>query len=165
VRRLRELLGRKGAVRHAHGRIALDTITCWVDVWAFEKALDAGGDAAVANAIDLYRGPLLPDESASWAIPVRQRLRTKFMHAVMDAGQRAEAAGRYDDALGLYRRWVLADELAEPFYQGLMRCFQRLDRLGEALETYGRLHEVLSVRGGAAPSPASERLYRKLGGL
>jgi two-component SAPR family response regulator len=37
-------------------------------------------------------------------------------------GRQMEAGGNWDQALACYRRGIDADELAEEFYQGMMRC-------------------------------------------
>ena len=61
-----------------------------------------------------------------------------------------------------YLRGLDADAAVESFYQGLMRCYQRLGRRSEGISSYLRLRQVLSVTLGLAPSPASERLYEEL---
>ena len=43
-----------------------------------------------------------------------------------------------------------------------MRAYGRLDRLPEAIGTYRRLRQLLSVTLGVQPAPASEQLYRTL---
>jgi len=163
VRRLRDLLGHKDAVRHSGGKLHLDPDHCWVDAWAFEQALDDGGPAAVTRAIALYRGGFLDgEEQARWAVPMRERLRRKFIQAVMSAAERYERDGQDALAIACYLRGIDADDLVETFYQGLMRCYGRLQRRTEAVSAYRRLRQVLSVTLGLAPSAATERLYQSL---
>jgi tetratricopeptide (TPR) repeat protein len=59
--------------------------------------------------------------------------------------------------LAQHRRW-----LAEPLYQGLMRCYAALNRHAEARSAYRRLRQTLSVTLGIAPSSDSESLARTL---
>lgn len=162
VRRLRELLGHKEAVHHGGGRLELDRRWCWVDARAFERALESGDPAGARRALDLYRGAFLDGEDASWTIPMRERLRGKFISAVLAAAQSLERLGAYEDALGCYRRGLDADTLVEGFYQGMMRCYARLNRPTEGAAAYRRLRQVLSVTLGASPSAESEQLYRSL---
>ena len=115
------------------------------------------------HAIALYRGAFLAQEvNASWATPARERMRAKFIQAVGKLGLHLEAASRHETAIDLYLRGLEADGLVEPFYQGLMRCYERLNRRTEALSVYRRLREILSVTLGVAPSSATQRLFETL---
>lgn len=162
VRRLREMLGRKATIRHGGGKLSIDPYGCWVDTWAFEQAMETGDHSAVERAIDMYRGPFLAAEDATWAVPMRERLRAKFIHAVMAIGEGNEQAGRHEDAIRCYLRGLDADNLVEAFYQGLIRCYGHLQRRTEAASVYRRLREVLSVTLGVAPSSATEQLFQRL---
>ena len=80
------------------------------------------------------------------------------------AFQSAESLTTVDreKAIAAYQRGLDADPVIESFYQGLMRCYQRLDRRTEAISAYRRLKQILSVTLGLTPSPATERLYQGL---
>jgi DNA-binding SARP family transcriptional activator len=60
-------------------------------------------------------------------------------------------------------RGLDADSIIEPFYQGLMRCYARLDRRAEAAAAYRRLKQILSVtwasRPPRPPSASTARLH------
>jgi DNA-binding SARP family transcriptional activator len=161
LHRLRGLSGHPQAVRQSGGTIGLDRRLCWVDALAFEGRLDGmnGGSQSSAGALDLYRGAFLAEDDVPWALATRERLRTKFTHAVGRTGEALEREGRYEKALELYRRGIEADNLIETFYQGLMRCYERLNRRTEALSTYRRLRDTLSVTLGVAPSTSTQRLF------
>lgn len=169
VRRLRDLLGEGDAVLQQGGQLWLDRACVWVDAWTFERALAAaretpnGSDAAIAPALALYRGAFLAeDEGESWPVAMRERLRGKFIQAVADHAGRLEAAHRDEEAIAWYLRGLDADSVVEPFYQGLMRCYHRLDRLPEAVSAYRRLKQTLSVTLSLPPSAGTEKLYRSL---
>jgi len=110
----------------------------------------------------LYRGAFLAGDEAAWAVPTRERLRAKFIDAVGRIGERLEAAERPEEAISLYQRGIESDNLIEPFYLGLMRCYDRLNRRTEAISTYRRLREILSVTLGIAPSATTQRLFEAL---
>ena len=55
-----------------------------------------------------------------------------------------------------------ADPAIEQFYQGLMRCYAKLDRRSEAIAAYQRLKRTLSVLLAIKPSAATEKLYQTL---
>jgi pentatricopeptide repeat protein len=61
-----------------------------------------------------------------------------------------------------YARGLDADDLAESFYQGLMRCHAAQGRIAEGIAVFRRLRQTLSVVLGVAPSTASEALVRRL---
>jgi DNA-binding SARP family transcriptional activator len=164
LHRLRKLLANDSAVRQAGGNLTLDERSCWVDATAFENRLHHGGDAAQASeaAILLYRGAFLAQEDAPWAMPMRERLRAKFIHAVGKLGVPFEGLGRYESAIDLYVRGIEADNLVEPFYQGLMRCYDKLNRRTEAVSAYRRLRDTLSITLGVPPCSATQRLFETL---
>lgn len=165
LHRLRKLLANGNAIRQAGGSLTLDDRCCWVDAAAFESRLGQGGDAGEASetAFVLYRGAFLAqEEDAPWAMPMRERLRAKFIHAVAKLGVSLEESGRYESAIDIYVRGIEADNLVEPFYQGLMRCYDRLNRRTEAATAYRRLRQTLSVTLGIQPSSESQRLFETL---
>jgi ATP/maltotriose-dependent transcriptional regulator MalT/DNA-binding SARP family transcriptional activator len=153
VLRLRALLGDADAVIQQAGTLSLDRSRVWVDVWAFEHSGDT----------DIYGGAFLPEEEdVPWPVPMRERLRARFIHGVGERGDTLEAQGRHEDAIELYLRGLDADSIVEPFYQGLMRCYAHLDRVAEAVSTYRRLKQILSVTLGLPPSATTERLRKSL---
>jgi DNA-binding SARP family transcriptional activator len=163
VHRLRQLLTVPDAVLQQGGQVSLDRDLVWVDAWSFERGLAADDARTVVDALELYRGAFLAEEEGeSWPVALRERLRGKFVHAVAEHAARLEAAQRHEEAIGWYLRGIDADPVVELFYQGLMRCYHRLDRLPEAVSAYRRLKQVLSVTLSLPPSEGTERLYRSL---
>ena len=165
LHRLRKLLGNSKAIRQAGGELTLDEEICWIDAQAFEREIDgAQSDMdGFDKTIDLYRGTFLAqEEDQPWVIASRERMRSKFIHAIGKLGYSFERAGRYESAIDLYVRGVEADPLVEPFYQGLMRCYDHLDRRSEAASTYRRLRQTLSLTLGVQPSAESQRLFATL---
>jgi len=165
LHRLRKLLGTGKAIRQTGGELTLDEKICWIDARAFERQID--GSQSDSNGFDkatgLYRGAFLAQEDGTpWVIASRERLRSKFIYAVGKLGSPLERAGRYETAIDLYIRGVEADPLVEPFYQGLMRCYDHLDRRSEAASAYRRLRQTLSVTLGVQPSTESQRLFATL---
>lgn len=174
VLRLRTLLGDGAAVIQQGGKLSLDRRRVWIDAATFEGALSAAetaareGDFAKARAhwrraFELYRGAFLAeDETEVWCAAMRERLRGRFIHALVAFAQQMEADGEYVDAIAAYQRGIEADAVVEPFYQGLMRCYDKLERRSEAISAYRRLKQILSITLGLAPSAATERLYKSL---
>lgn len=169
VHRLRGLLGDGDAVVQQGGLVSLDRSRVWVDAWAFERSLERPRGApaidaeAAARVLALYRGAFLAEEEGeSWPVATRERLRSKFIQAVATHAAQLEAQKRHEEAIDWYLRGLDADSVVEPFYQGLMRCYHRLDRMPEAVSAYRRLKQTLSVTLSLPPSAATEKLYQSL---
>ncbi len=173
LHRLRKLLGCDKAIRCSDNRITLDPRYCWVDTWAFERllgdtdALEPGDEAAcqarVRRAIALYQGAFLAgDTDSPWSASMRERLRSKFIRHVGRLAERLEAAGEVAQAAEHYRRGLEVDDLAEAFYQRLMRCYLHQGMRAEGLRLYQRLRQSLSLVLGIRPSPESEALRQRL---
>jgi DNA-binding SARP family transcriptional activator len=67
-----------------------------------------------------------------------------------------------DKAVECYQKGLEVDDLAEEFYQRLMKCYKRMDRRAEALVTYKRCYQILSAVLGIEPSPETEALVKEL---
>jgi ATP/maltotriose-dependent transcriptional regulator MalT/DNA-binding SARP family transcriptional activator len=160
VHRLRALLNDTDAIRQRSGLLAINRKLIWIDVLALEQALDG---SVPARAMDLYRGDFLPEEAgAAWTLTPRENLRAKFIGGVLHLASLHERSGDFEQAVRCYSRGIEIDELIEPFYQGLMRCYDRLDRRSEANGTYQRLRRALAVRLGSTPSASTQRLHQSL---
>jgi LuxR family maltose regulon positive regulatory protein len=168
VLRLRKLLGNHDVIVVSDELIGLNPQFCWVDLWAFESwiAQTAAAEAEIglsATALALYRGNFLPaDAEQPWTVKARERLRAKFVRLIETTAQPDEAAGHWEKALAYYLKGLEADDLVEAFHLGLMRCYRALGRPAEAITTYRRLRQTLSVVLGIAPSPAAEALAQEL---
>jgi DNA-binding SARP family transcriptional activator len=165
VLRSRKLLGSHEAIVVSDEAIGLNPHLCWTDVWAFEQRADAAeGQVDVGGAaLELYRGNFLPaDADEPWTAKTRERLRGKFVRLTEAVALKEERAGRWDQAIALYLKGLEADDLVEPFYQGLMRCYRALGRHAEAMSAYRRLRQLLSVVLGIAPSEPTQSLARAL---
>jgi ATP/maltotriose-dependent transcriptional regulator MalT/DNA-binding SARP family transcriptional activator len=163
LHRLRGLLGDNEAVIQQGGTLSLNPVRVWVDVWGLEEQLARGNALDSETLLDLYRGSfLVEDEGEPWSVTMRERLRGKFIHALVGQAQQLESAGRFDQAIEGYLRGLDADPVIEQFYQGLMRCYARLDRKSEAIAAYRRLKQMLSISLSLKPSPSTEKLYQSL---
>ena len=174
LHRLRKLLGRPDAIRFLDGRLTLDRRVCSVDVaffdgltqsfhdqWAAGKHAD--GLKTAQRALSIYRGGFLPqDLDEPWTVPMRERLRAKFIRLVSDAGAHFETSREPDRAIECYRRGIEADNLAEEFYLGLMRCYRNQGRRAEGAAVYRQLRQILSVVLGVGPSLETQALGQEI---
>ena len=169
VSRLRKLLGDDGAILVQEGKLSLNDKLVWVDAWAFERLAgdfekhpgDAGLNLA-QQAVERYTGAFLAgDEEAAWLLGRRDRLRSHYLRLVNAHGSALERLGQWNQAIDGYRRALELEPLAEAIYQGLMRCHLELDEPAQALETYRRCRQILSVVLSVSPSPQTEKLAER----
>lgn len=164
--RLRKLLGRADAIQVTDGKVSIDPARCWIDANAFERATatpPSADPAELERVCDLYRGPFLGNDAEhAWLLPMRERLRSRFVEHLGALGAALECHHDWDRAAVWYQRGIDADPLVESFHQGLIRSHLHAGRRAEALGAYRRLRHTLSVLLGIAPSGSSEALYRGL---
>ena len=177
LHRLRRIFDDDDALTLRDTRLSLEPRLVWVDTWALEQLLTelegalreprarAEPDlrALTDEALALYRGPFLPDESEQPSyIACREQLRGKVLRCLSRVARWWEDNGTPDAAVDCYLRCIDADGLCEAFYRNLMQCHQRRGERAEALATYERLRMVLSTRLKIMPSPESQAVYTAL---
>lgn len=167
--RLRQLLGAPGAVTMAGGKLSLAHSYFWVDMWAFEQALQAtaqpGCDAlaCVARLRQLYQGHFLEQEcDKPWALQTRQVVRDKFARAIRAAARSYESQRLWQEAADVYQTGIELDGLAEDLYRGLMLCYRALGEHTEALQIYRRYCELLIGVHGVQPTAKTQAIYHNI---
>ena len=174
--RLRKLIGNE-AVTISEGMLSLNPNYCWVDVWALERLLSQAdktypsphrgegqgeGETLDNKLLRLYHGPFLCEEEAAWALPLRERLSSRFVRCLRVRGRLLEQAEKYEEAITLYQKGIEADPLAEGLYRCLMACYHATGSHAEAAAVYHRCRKTLSVMIGILPSPKTDGLYLKI---
>jgi LuxR family transcriptional regulator, maltose regulon positive regulatory protein len=163
LHRLRRLLENDKAIQLHDGRVSLDSRSCWLDVWAFERLAGevdtAWRDAppgkdpsqafrAMKKTEDLYTGHFLAGEpNQHWVVSLRERLRAKIIHLIGRAGACHEQLQNWKAALQCYQKGLTVDDHLEEFHQRVMVCHFRLGRPGEALAAFDRCRRILATIG------------------
>ncbi len=176
--RLRKLLKHNEALLCVDGTLSLDATYCWVDTWAFERLIGRVnrvviGHSHEANPVDmqrmcdhmfrLYQDHFLQNEdTSSWSISMRERLRSKFVHHLVECGDYWEQRADWKRALECYRKGLEVDDVIELFYQRIMVCYLELDRNSEGMAVYRRCRQILSVVLGLKPESRTEQIYEEL---
>ncbi len=173
--RLRKLLDVDNALVLSGGQISLASDVCRTDIQVLEQvfvAADRFGEESSSShpglvsiacrLLEVYRGPLLGSEDAAWIAKPRDVLRARFVRSLMKIGARLEAAQEWPQAIDVYRRGLEADNLAEPFYRGLMRSLAATGDYAEALNAFRRCRELLSIVLGVKPAHETETLRRQI---
>jgi DNA-binding SARP family transcriptional activator len=172
--RLRQLIGHDKAIRLTEGKVSLAPRYCYLDTWAFERFLTDADNAFKAKkneeasrlaekGLALYEGQFLPgDTTSSWAISMRERLRSRFIRSIGRLGAYWEGVGSWDKAIECYQRALEVDGLAEEFYQRLMVCYGKQRRYAEALAVLDRCRSTLLNVLGVELCPKTEAIYNSL---
>ncbi len=179
LHRLRRLLDDDEAVLLRDGRLSLHPDIVWTDTWALDQVLSEIENAtrlptarkrpdpalreSVQQALALYPGPFLPDESEHPGyIAFREQLRARLLRCVARAARHWEEAGDFDTAADFYLQLLQADSMFEAPYRNLMLCYQRHGDVGAARDVYERLRTTLSMRLKIMPSAQTQAVYAGL---
>jgi len=116
-----------------------------VDVDRFDEAAADGAPDLAAEAVERYRGDLLPDDLYEpWAAEPRERLRLRYVELL-------RALGRWDQLLA-------ADPVDEPAHLQLVREHMRRGDRSAALRQLDRMETALQRELGTDMSPAAAAL-------
>lgn len=175
LHRLRRLIGHEAIILRGH-KYSLNTETCWVDVWGFERLVslvttnDNGMSIMERLRVGkrmqaLYGGTFLGDDDAAFLLPARERLRSKWLRAIGFLAESLQLDGQSEEALAWYERGIEVETLTESFYQAAMRVLLNQHRAAEGLVLYGRLRRTLASQLQVAPAPETEAIARSLRAL
>jgi len=144
LHRLRKLLGHGDLIVQREGKLRLATERVWVDLEDWEARLGRALKheiAAEAEAVfRAFPGPLLQDEAATaWALPVVERVRSKFVDLALRLGRRMEAGANRDAAVSVYLR-------ALDLYPTSERCYEAFTRAARARRHGGSPRGLSSLR-------------------
>jgi len=176
VHRLRRLLDCEEALQVSARTVSLNPRLVWVDAWALERRLAPlipGVNAALpdvglleseaAQVLSLYRGHFLAGETEEpWQIALKNRLSGRFGRFVLRLGEHWESHEQWQRAAELYQRAIEIDPLGETFYRRQMICLRAQGQRAEAIESFRRCRQMLSVTLGVQPTDETEAVYRQL---
>jgi DNA-binding SARP family transcriptional activator len=168
-----------GVARYVSGeggvyRLDFELIERW-DVERFEEALgrarehDRSGDApatvaALAQAVELYQGPLFDGlaPQGDWLDPARERFQRRALEAALRLGELRLTAGDEDGAIDAWSRVLDLDEAREDAHRALMRLYLTQGRRDDALGQYRRCVLALRRDLDVDPHPDTVALYRAI---
>ena len=138
-----------------------------VDVDMFEQtaasARGTGDIGALRHALQLWTGPLLPeDRYADWVIEDRERLTETHAAVTTLLGSKLSEQGELEAALALLEPLASQHPLDEQLHRVLINVLAGLGRRWEAIETYERLRDRLDDAYAAEPESETKALYRRL---
>jgi two-component SAPR family response regulator len=153
------------AVKCLDRHLSLDPALVSLDYMAFERmALDvAHADIPIiAETLALYRGHFLQGETAPWVLPVRERLRARFLELTERLGILLEERGQDGEAAQQYLHALEVEPVAEVMCRRVMMMYVRLGRRTEAIGVYQRFSHALRVKLGVPPTQETVSLYHTI---
>ena len=178
LHRLRKYLGDDTYLQMEDGRLTLNSERVWVDVWECERQMtklrrllshhinpDVTVDISLCSdsLIRYYQGHFLSrEQSHCWSVSLEERLRNRFIHAMLALGNFWEQQGLPTKAIVCYQKGIEVDDLVETFYQRLILCLDRVGRQPEAIASYRQCVHVLRVVLGLQPTEETQAIYHSV---
>jgi predicted ATPase/DNA-binding SARP family transcriptional activator len=171
LRRLLEASCAPGTVLLAtHAGAQLDPATVTTDVAQFEAALQAAARASdraakvepLTEAMELYRGELLPGCHEPWVMAPREWLAESYFQALRELIGLLEEEGELGRALTYARRGVFIDGLREEARRDVMRLYAVAGQREAALRQYQELARLLKAELEAEPSAETRALAEQI---
>ncbi|MBC8137910.1 MAG: tetratricopeptide repeat protein [Fibrella sp.] len=155
-------------VTRGHFEVYLNAASVGVDAIRFDRAIVAANRAATtpdkirlrAEAVALYRGPLLPGFYEPWALQERNRLGETLSRTLIELAAQYAGIGSWNEALAHARRAVGEDPLAEDAHAYVIRALMASGQTSAAHRQFEELTAVLEEQLGAKPSPALQALLQ-----
>ncbi|MBV9332729.1 MAG: AAA family ATPase [Candidatus Eremiobacteraeota bacterium] len=132
----------------------------WLDVAAFDAA--AADRSRLAEAIDLYRGDLLPEIYDEWLEIIRERYRNIYLRALTDFVSEARRNANLPLALETARKVLAVDPWREDIVRRIIAMrYAGGDRAG-ALREYADFAKRLHAEIGADPMPETAAVAERI---
>lgn len=132
---------------------------------AAQHALRDGQLDALADAVQLYRGPFLhgfalpATEFSAWADQERQSWERRYLDALAALVEGYAAAHAYQNAIAAAQRALETDELAEGMHRHLIALYAASGNRTAALRQYERCVVALERELGVGPLPETRAVY------
>jgi DNA-binding SARP family transcriptional activator len=175
VHRLRQVLPNSDAFLHIDRQhLSWRPNVPWtLDVLDFEDALTRANQAvqtgnttatrqALAEAVKLYRGDLLPGCYDEWVLPECERLQQAFLRALEQLLLLLEQERDYSGAISAAQRLLRHDPQHEVTYRHLMRLYAAIGDRAAALRVYHNCATVLERELAVGPGRATREVYERL---
>ncbi|HLK57180.1 MAG TPA: tetratricopeptide repeat protein, partial [Chthonomonadaceae bacterium] len=133
-----------------------------IDVLKFDRLAAAGELTAYAEALALYRGPLLEDCDEEWAVTAREARLGAFLNMAEQAADLLLQQRRPAEAVAYLRAAVAAAPLRESLCCTLMQALALGGQSSDAILEYHQLRQRLRRELNAEPSAATVACYRQI---
>ena len=140
------------------------------DTAEFEWDLDEAARAAertaqiplLAQAVERYRGELLPEYDAFWIVAERERFAALHQEALRRLIRRLAQERDFDRAIAYAQRALQFDAWNEEAHFDLMRLLVAVGQPSAAIRQYETLDQMLREQFAATPTPAAQDFIRQV---
>lgn len=133
-----------------------------VDVEQFLHLTQEKSADSALNALDLYKGDLLPDFYDEWLVDTRQQLYTQFVRFLHSTVKRLTNGQLSDRYLPLLERLHQEDPYDESALRTLMRFYATMGKRGKSLALYDAYVPLAAAELNVAPSAETQALADKI---
>jgi predicted ATPase/DNA-binding SARP family transcriptional activator len=141
----------------------------WLDIRAFEAGAAQDDMAALARAVELYRGDFMRDinlddcpDFSAWLETERTRWRQRAGHLFHKLIQHHLYHREYEQGVRFASRWLELDPWQEEAHQQMMLLLARSDQRSAALVQYEACRRILAEEVGAEPAAETTALYQRI---
>jgi len=150
------------AIESTHTWISLRIPPSSVDVLQFDVLIKQGTQAALQQAVDLHRGPLLEDCQDSWVLLDRTRRAHNYSAALETLSAAHIQSNDYPAAIRCLRLAIASDPSQERLYRRLMTALAATGETTAAILLYRELRRNMVRDVGLEVSPETIALYREI---
>ncbi|MBE1489268.1 AfsR/SARP family transcriptional regulator [Plantactinospora soyae] len=161
--------GTAARIERRHAGYVLNVDANLVDLYRFRRLVEQGGDRqrgddvranALAEALDLWRGPALAGLPGKWAGQVRDSWDRRRLDTVVQWAQLELRLGRPAAVIAVLPDLASENPLVEPLETLLMRALYDVGRGAEALDRYSIIRQRLASELGTDPGPELRALHQ-----
>jgi DNA-binding SARP family transcriptional activator len=148
--------------------LGLDETLADCDVAKFESLVAAGTEAALAEAIPLYRGDFMEgfvlneERFDQWVLAERDRLHRVALKAHAQLADLQARRGALDEAVATAQSSLRIDTLQEPVHRMLMRFYMQSGDVVSALQQYETCARILKRELRIEPDAETKALQREI---
>ncbi len=149
-------------------KVQLNPDLVTTDVQLFESLLSQAASAPTEDikrdlleeAVETYKGELLPGYYQEWVQTERLRLEDAYFYALESLAKLCAKAHRNEDTIGYLRLALAKEPLREELHIMLMEQYLESNRPSKALKQYVELRDILRLKLGEEPSARSRILAK-----
>lgn len=140
----------------------LDLSDCVCDLFTFDSLVTREDVFSLERAVALYRGPLLTDCDASWALYEREARAERYVNALESLANVDIQGGDFENGIQKLRRVLEMDPLRERVHRQLMQALGKAGDYAGVERQYREVRRRLHAELHLEPSAETTALYQCL---
>ena len=134
----------------------------WLDANYLMKPGKTSTSQESIEAVQLYRGELLPGFYEEWVVSERERVQSAYHQRMTQLLDNLLKDQRWEEALQWAEEWIRNGYAPEPAFRALLRAYAGLGDQSMLNTTYQRCVNALERELGLEPSPETRNLYESI---